>query len=72
MQADLEQIRESSKTQNSEVDSLKSDVNFYRQESAIYEQRNSKLSNKVDKIKKKKSEILAKYKPRDNMIDEEV
>ena len=72
MQEELEKTRDSSKTQNTEVDSLKSDVNFYRQESAIYEQRNAKLSNKVEKLKKKKSDILAKYKPKDNMIDEEV
>jgi hypothetical protein len=34
---------------------LQQDVNFYRQESAIYEQKNVKLTKKLAKLKQKKS-----------------
>ena len=38
-----------------DLDQLKQDVNFYRQESAIYEERNSKLTGKISKMKKRNS-----------------
>ena len=60
------------KTSSTEVEALKADVNFYRQESAIYEQRQSKLLQQVLKLKKKKAELKEKCKPREDIRDEEV
>lgn len=60
------------KTSSTEVEALKADVNFYRQESAIYEQRQAKLLQQVLKLKKKKAELKEKCKPREDIRDEEV
>ena len=43
LQESLAEYRSSSKVSESDLDQLKQDVNFYRQESAIHETKNSKL-----------------------------
>ena len=51
---------------------MRADVNFYRQESAIYEQRHGKLLQQVEKLKKKKQELKEKCKPREDLREEGV
>ena len=44
LQMSLKEYRETTRASDTELDQLKQDVNFYRQESAIYEGKNSKLA----------------------------
>ena len=55
MKASLDEYRSTKKVSDDELDQLKQDVNFYRQESTIYEDKNSKLQSKLSKLKKMNS-----------------
>lgn len=52
MKASLDEYRNTTKVSDADMEQLKQDVNFYRQESTIYEDKNNKLSNKLSKLKK--------------------
>ena len=55
MKASFDEYRSTKKVSDDELDQLKQDVNFYRQESTIYEDKNSKLQSKLSKLKKMNS-----------------
>lgn len=58
LQGTLKELRERKDNSSREVEQLKLDVNFYRQESAIYETKNEKAGAKLEKLKKKNSRLL--------------
>lgn len=65
LQESLAEYRSSCKVSESELDQLKQDVNFYRQESAIYENKNSKLTSKLSKLKKRNSSLVSEKQIRE-------
>ena len=62
LQASLDEYRTSSTCSQSQLDQLNQDVNFYRQESAIYEGKNTKMQNKLQKLKTKNSLLVDEKK----------
>lgn len=51
-----------------ELDQLNQEINYYRQESAIFESKNEKMTVKLQKMKKKNFALLAELQVRQSVL----
>ena len=57
MRSRLSESLNSTKVSNTEVDQLRDDMNFYRQETVINQAKCTKMERKVDKMRAKRDKV---------------